>query len=78
MLTGLKKLIKKNIKYLKALFIFSILIFVVYEVGHIFKQIDWSKVQTGLAHQSLMTIGHCPLFTREIFASLYHQKWLDC
>ena len=57
MLTGLKKLIKKNIKYLKALFIFSILIFVVYEVGHIFKQIDWSKVQTGLAHQSLMTIG---------------------
>lgn len=57
MFKRLKEFVQKRLKFIKLLFIFSVLIFVIYEIGRIFRQIDWGKVQEGLAEQSPLTIA---------------------
>ena len=58
MIERFKNFVEKRLKFIKLLFVFSVLIFVVYEIGRIFKQIDWGKVQEGLENQSMITIAH--------------------
>lgn len=57
MIGRFKNFVEKRLKFIKLLFVFSVLIFVVYEIGRIFKQIDWGKVQEGLENQSMLTIA---------------------
>lgn len=57
MIGRFKNFVEKRLKFIKLLFVFSVLIFVVYEIGRIFKQIEWGKVQEGLENQSMLTIA---------------------
>ena len=57
MIERFKNFVEKRLKFIKLLFVFSVLIFVVYEIGRIFKQIEWGKVQEGLENQSMITIA---------------------
>ena len=40
MIERFKNFVEKRLKFIKLLFVFSVLIFVVYEIGRIFKQIE--------------------------------------
>lgn len=56
LLHGIKKFIKQKATILKLLFVFSVMIFVIYEVGRIFKQVDWQIVGDNLSEQSFGVI----------------------
>lgn len=51
-----KNFIEDNMLKLKILFVSSVLIFVIYEVGRIFKDVDWAKVGQGLSNRSPLDI----------------------
>lgn len=51
--TKVKDFIGSRLKVLKILFIISVLSFVIFEVGHVIKDIDWYRVGVELANQSL-------------------------
>lgn len=55
-MTKLKYFFKSKATILKLIFVFSVMIFVIYEVGRVFKQIDWGKVSESLSEQSFLTI----------------------
>lgn len=60
MTTMLKKartFFDRNALLLKLLFVTSVVIFVIFEVAKIFRDVDWNRVGQGLADQSPIEIG---------------------
>ncbi|KRL02868.1 bifunctional lysylphosphatidylglycerol flippase/synthetase MprF [Liquorilactobacillus capillatus] len=53
----IKLFIEQKFGIFKLLFFFSILIFIFYEIGRIFKGIDWLQVRNSLAEQSISSVG---------------------
>ena len=51
-----KSFVEKRATILKLIFVLSVLIFVTFEIGKIFREVDWYQVKQGLADQSLFSI----------------------
>lgn len=51
-----KDFVERRFTFLKLIFVLSVLIFVTFEVGRIFKEVDWTKVKYGLEAQSTLSI----------------------
>ena len=52
----MKSFVEKRATILKLIFVLSVLIFVTFEIGKIFREVDWYQVEQGLADQSLFSI----------------------
>lgn len=55
-LNRFKSFVEQKLSILKLLFFFSILIFIFFEIGRIFKGIDWFQVKNSLAEQSVTSV----------------------
>ncbi|KRL38919.1 bifunctional lysylphosphatidylglycerol flippase/synthetase MprF [Liquorilactobacillus uvarum] len=56
-LNKVKSFVEQKLVIFKLLFFFSILIFIFYEIGRIFKGIDWYQVKDSLADQSMLSVS---------------------
>ncbi|WP_311407908.1 bifunctional lysylphosphatidylglycerol flippase/synthetase MprF [Liquorilactobacillus uvarum] len=56
-LNKFKSFVEQKLVIFKLLFFFSILIFIFYEIGRIFKGIDWYQVKDSLADQSMLSVS---------------------